>query len=264
MKIEINPGSSHFSDKISGSSVSARASVSSEAAAKDGSSITVSIPGGLKLKESYFMLLEGLMKILDRKSQVQTSIIPLLQLLKQMPVDREGLPADTADRRLLLAVFRQWREHNSSDLPGRVLSDFETLEKLLQGEGREKYLFIQRDNPEQGIPEIVIREEEQDGENPLFGKEGSPRGRLDLRFNLLHLGPVRVLLEKQKERLNCLIQCEDRQGHKVVRAGLSSLKEQLRRSEFPLGSVKVQKKALPSQKVDDFRKDRERGVTLWG
>ena len=261
MKIDIKTGIPSRVDRVSSSAVSGAeiTSANSTTVAAPGAA---SIEGGFSRKEAYSIILESLLKILDRKSQVQTSILPLLQLLKQIPSGKDGLPADTSDRRLLMSVLKQWRELHTPKLPGKIISDFENLEKILQGERRDNYLLILKELPDQKLPALMIREEQAREKKSKDSPEKWVK-RLDLIFSLIHLGSVRVILEKQGERRTCLIQCEDTKGHRIIRTSLFQLRERLLKKGLVLSRLKVQKKPISHPFTEESQESHEEGVTLW-
>ncbi|MDA3957706.1 flagellar hook-length control protein FliK [Oceanispirochaeta sp.] len=259
MKIDNKPGFISRTDKSPASSI--RAVKSAQSGSSRSSAVLSSVPEGFSRRDIFFTNLESLLKILDRKSNVQRSLIPLLQLMKQLPTGKEGLPADTSDSRLLLTVIRQWKGLYAPDLPGKLLSDLETLERVFQEEEGEKYFLILKEDPRRKIPELLIREKNSRGkEDGTDRKTG--HSQLDLSLNLKRLGPVRVVLEERGEMKTCLIQCQDKKSHKIIRRNLSRLKDQINKRGLTLHNLKVQKKDLSSP--DKTEEDGKHRIILWG
>ena len=199
--------------------------------------------------------IDQLIQLLDRTKPKHLSLIPLLNLMKELPSGPDGVPLNTKDRELLLRILILWKGENRLPPGSKADREYERILRILQDRGEPRFQFVQK--PYDQKPGLTILEE-----SPSSGNREEDRARsLEMRLSLNRLGEFRILLEQRGRIRSCLIFAEkDRSRREVKKAG-KRLKNRI--LERGMGPVSLKIKSNPYLPDDSGMTDRK-GVQLWG
>jgi len=199
--------------------------------------------------------IDSIINRLDRKNRIHLTLIPLLNLIKELPAGPDGLPLNTQDKHLLLKILDAWKGLNGHSLAEKSKVEVERLERILENDGGTRYLFVQK--PLYKSPEISLRVEDV----PSESKEDLNLSRLDMRLNLNRLGRFQILIEQKDKIRICSIYGEQPQSCREVKKARKTLLERIINRGLSLTSLKIRKKPLPSEEQDS---QIQKGIQLWG
>ena len=198
-----------------------------------------------------------LIRMINRDSPRQKALLPLLQLVRELPAERDGTPLDSRDRRLLQNVLREWRKRFGGELNPKIRSRLEILERQLNpGEGEGFYLFSGEPDPEHSYPRVFVEERRK-------ASAGKPEGPLlILDMELPELGRVRSSLSGGDGGIECRIACDSGTTRRRLRRALPRLRKRL--ASFRLKDLVLGRIRKPDAQNSSSAAGKGRGIHLWG
>ncbi len=200
-------------------------------------------------------LIDSVISRLDRNNKIHNTLVPLLNLVRQMPSGPDGLPLNSKDRELFLKVLDLWKTAHGSSLDQKTLKEIGNMERLIQYDDSPNILFLQK--PTTHLPGILIR---GDDSSPGKKAEGESE-RLDMILELKELGRFQIILDQKGPDRSCTILTEKLRSFRKLKGERKKLIERIAERGFLLSVLKIRNRP-PSVDVAD--KNEKRGIQVWG
>lgn len=213
--------------------------------------------GPLQAGELLTRSMETLLRNINPGDRSLDLLRALVQLVSRLPVSSDRLPENTGDARLLLRVFKEFREKHSHRISPGVLREMKHMEKLLEeSHSRDGSLLLSlAEDSENGSPAVTVRRRPDGDSREKEGQE------LRLRLDLDHLGPVSVILSRRGERQSCRLMAADKDSRVLLKRGQSLLRQQIKKRGLRLDDLTVQlREDTALCEKETIRRD----LDLWG